>query len=203
MGDLRAALGRIAKLADRFYEDPPAAYPDDHHISVRVRIGDLRCVRSAFGGDNGIGTDNRNGKGAESAGEWPSEASSVGALAGDGETVREALFAASYACATAVSFMTAPSANAAIQEQAIKSVKDAQVKVNAALRSLSALPSPIPVKGDGEATRAERALEEIANAQMIWNGGVAPHKREHLEDFIKELQDIARKAISNKKLDLK
>lgn len=51
------------------------------------------------------------------------------------------------------------------------------------------------IEAFGEIERLRMALNDIAVAQMLWNGGVARHKPDRLIDFIQELQEIAARAL--------
>jgi hypothetical protein len=52
-----------------------------------------------------------------------------------------------------------------------------------------------------EAQRLRQALEDIAGAQMLWHGGIGPRLRSQLEEFIKELQEMASTALKEIKPD--
>jgi hypothetical protein len=43
---------------------------------------------------------------------------------------------------------------------------------------------------------AEKALEDIANIQPLWNGGVRPHKAEQWAALVGEIKDLARAALT-------
>jgi hypothetical protein len=44
--------------------------------------------------------------------------------------------------------------------------------------------------------RLREVLTDIAAAQMLWNGGIAPRPREDLQAFITELQNDVRAALT-------